>query len=1039
MFHVFKKSAAFLLILFTITTAFAQDNFHRWQPEDGVAVRQGRTVFWTGSGASRTEGDNSGEIALVWSDTRNGSKDVFVQVIDADGNPKFEENGLAVCTAPLVQENPVIYAATDGGWYVAWEDSRDEALTRIYCTKINENGELLWGEDTNGIIVCAQEDDQAHIQIVDDGNGGCIVIWLNHGTNLMHIFDDGRQDPNWQEGGITLENIQNYTAITDNEGGVILGWFIDSANNHSIRSQRIMADGELAWGDDDGILITGDLDIYIHYYDWIIPAPEFAPDGEGGAFVCWTYWDPEGMLCKDIWAQRLTGEGRLMWGENGMPLCSLDDFQWLDRITSSEQGSAIVMWDGYGYSAMRMTGEDELQKMWEPDSGVQLNENIFVYNGRITSDLNGGAYAAWGARGEERDDLSFKTQHVNADGEREWGNDGIIVIEDYISESTPIMLSTQNGCAFAWQDTITTRRGILAQRLSPDGKPDWGDGIEIVEGYAGGVDESKLLSLGNGSFAAVWIDERECGFNSSPYIQICSDANDHAEFLCENNGIPIVTDMEGYSPHMEAINDENGNVFVVWENHIPDQPYTIYAQSITPNGERCWGEAGIRCAESDSSQREPLICSDGDDGVYVIWWEDQPGHIGQLFIQHISANGEKLFGNSGIRLNEEHWFRSNYSIVSDGESGAVVLCEVRNPDRREESAWITRITANGEQVWGDGNGLIIISNERRSSVPRLFKHLDGFIVTWGKMLIENEYDMISDIYGQFINFDGELQWSADGNSICKTYGYDYEYEYRFTYDLTVDNNGFIWIVTEVSNDSTRYRDPYLHIQKINPVADRHGRIELLFEDNRRLLPELIEQRSPEIVSDANGGVWILWGDYRNGYSDIYATHLQADGEPYEGWSETGNPICDAVNTPSAALLRSNGSTGIVTLWEDSRSSYGQGGMLNLYCQRVDDGQLSVPISRENDAAKPADFTLTPAYPNPFNSRTGIRYNVITDGYIKISLYDATGRLVRQISNEIVTAGSHVLTIDAKDLCTGLYIVRFEAGDVKLEQKIVLVK
>ena len=107
-------------LLFTCSLLWAQD-FRRWEPADGVAVRQGHHVEWYRSSAYQSEGEFAGEAAVAWSDTRQGERNIFLQVYDAEGEPRFLENGLQITSSPVRQENPIVVSCVDGGWFVTWE------------------------------------------------------------------------------------------------------------------------------------------------------------------------------------------------------------------------------------------------------------------------------------------------------------------------------------------------------------------------------------------------------------------------------------------------------------------------------------------------------------------------------------------------------------------------------------------------------------------------------------------------------------------------------------------------------------------------------------------------------------------------------------------------------------------------------------------------------------------------------------------------------------------------------------------------------
>lgn len=85
---------------------------------------------------------------------------------------------------------------------------------------------------------------------------------------------------------------------------------------------------------------------------------------------------------------------------------------------------------------------------------------------------------------------------------------------------------------------------------------------------------------------------------------------------------------------------------------------------------------------------------------------------------------------------------------------------------------------------------------------------------------------------------------------------------------------------------------------------------------------------------------------------------------------------------------------------------------------------------------PQDVCLRGAYPNPFNPRTTIKFELPEAGSVRLSVFDVAGRLVRTLVDESMPLGSHEAIWDGKDASgrevgSGSYLVRLEFGkDVK---------
>ena len=79
------------------------------------------------------------------------------------------------------------------------------------------------------------------------------------------------------------------------------------------------------------------------------------------------------------------------------------------------------------------------------------------------------------------------------------------------------------------------------------------------------------------------------------------------------------------------------------------------------------------------------------------------------------------------------------------------------------------------------------------------------------------------------------------------------------------------------------------------------------------------------------------------------------------------------------------------------------------------------------------------FPNPFNSSTHISFTLIKPGLTTICLYDATGRLVKTLSDGFFPAGTHSTTLNGSELPSGIYFCRMSNNGAAFTRKIALVK
>lgn len=105
------------------------------------------------------------------------------------------------------------------------------------------------------------------------------------------------------------------------------------------------------------------------------------------------------------------------------------------------------------------------------------------------------------------------------------------------------------------------------------------------------------------------------------------------------------------------------------------------------------------------------------------------------------------------------------------------------------------------------------------------------------------------------------------------------------------------------------------------------------------------------------------------------------------------------------------------------------------------------VLRMSTSSLPKSFVLHPAFPNPFNPVTTIRFDipfVKTHGNASLQVYNITGRLVETLVDEILEPGYHSVQWNATDnfgkpISAGIYLYQIHAGDFVQTKKMVLLK
>ena len=87
----------------------------------------------------------------------------------------------------------------------------------------------------------------------------------------------------------------------------------------------------------------------------------------------------------------------------------------------------------------------------------------------------------------------------------------------------------------------------------------------------------------------------------------------------------------------------------------------------------------------------------------------------------------------------------------------------------------------------------------------------------------------------------------------------------------------------------------------------------------------------------------------------------------------------------------------------------------------------------------ASFSLSGAYPNPFNPTTTMELFMPAAGDIKVEVYNLLGQSVATLASGYREKGTYDLTWDAADITSGMYFVKAQTNEFTTTQKLMLVK
>ncbi len=441
----------------------------------------------------------------------------------------------------------------------------------------------------------------------------------------------GSAHSSWQTNGVPVSTLGEATIpglIGDGAGGAIVAWK-DGGHDPSgplrLYAQRIDGFGRTLWVQDGLPVCTACAVTYSISDEY--KAVEVTSDGAGGAIIAWKDSRTD---AGDIYVQRLSPSGQRLWNFNGLAVCSATGAQDDVVLVADGAGGAIVSWsdprsgDVPEIYAQRISASGTV--LWN-HNGVRLTTLGNQRHPVMVSDDAGGAIVAWfDDRGFEYEDI--RVQRLSPSGNSLWLAEGEVVTSMIFDlEAYPRMTRDgQGGAILVWQDERGGQgSSIQAQQLDSEGNKRWtpsslqvppgvDDPIVALDGVGGGVVVARRLVAATGDIYAQRVDAA-------------------GQIQWGPSGLPVCV-ASGAERRPAAIADGLGGTVAVWNDA---RGFSLYAQRLDPGGVPLWGFDGVPLGVGSQQVGMPSITSNGAHGVFAAWENasnvyiqrvDQDGSVG---------------------------------------------------------------------------------------------------------------------------------------------------------------------------------------------------------------------------------------------------------------------------------------------------------------------------------------------------------------------------------------------------------------------------
>jgi hypothetical protein len=651
--------------------------------------------------------DGDETFIFTWRDRRSdASGDIYAQRINLSGTLLWT-NPVVVCGLTSKQENPRITSNGDGFSYLTWQDNRlEEVSLDLFAQKINTDGTLMWTAD--GLCITNYEGQQIDSRLVPDGNGGCVIAWVderelghpNEDILMQHVNSNGTVA--WEANGRFLCNATYWqfgVLIKRSADRYYISWGDQRDGSFAIYHQVLDASGtqlletngrQLVWGLSG---LTTDMSM--------------KPSGDD-AVIVWK--DTRYPNATKNFVQILEPSGTTRFAENGLAITTTSYPQDPADTYINSDGSMMFVWpqqmEGYQKVFVQSIASDGTRQFGEGGLAVsdQSNAQAYCQIEKIGSDY----LIGWSNMIYANFTFKYHLFVQKLSGQTfPWGTTG----HDLATGNNDIFLKDIVDHYLIWQDQYD----VFALRVDNDGNPATGwptNGLLLSDGSDMTIQMNpKGVLTADGGIIICWEDT--ASGSSSIYGQyITADGQIH----WQANGLPLA-DYPNDQEAADLITDGNDNYYMAWADFRTGTEHDIYMQKFNLSGTLLWNANGVALCDKDSTQTNPAICftRDADSEVVLAVWEDLLTDYADIYSQTVELDGTINWGLTGDLVDHSLMKQQAPKIVPTGNKSAL-------------TAWIDGRSSGKEEITGIYAQLISTTTgiDDHSAVPSPIRRMVNY-------------------------------------------------------------------------------------------------------------------------------------------------------------------------------------------------------------------------------------------------------------------------------------------------------------------------
>ena len=525
----------------------------------------------------RMASDGAGGCYVVWDDRRNGNtpnEDIYGQHLSATGQALWGAGGKAICTAPNTQEGSLVKVAGNN-IFVNWMDARNGSIG-IYYQVLNINGdpllepngvEVFWGlsgdAPLNNYLVLPRADDIA-------------IFWqdtryanIGYQIFFQYLNPDGTVALETNGRSVTTSTGSNQSdpqAVVTPDGHIYVAWIDNRHEDPKIYMQYLSPTGERLWGD-TGVPLTEMSPINQEsprlYYDTDL----------NGLYVGWSNSDDVGggRFPLHTWGQFFQN-GQKMWGPNGKLISVLDPETEHHQCAIRDIVDGYYLWTNYvpfvhkEYLYLtRIDPSGNPYPGWpvegmavDPREGIDVKQLASIF-----TPTDQGIFVMYMDDPDELWINHYRGQHFSHSGEKLWGENPVILSFNGLEQSKAALLKNgRTDCiTFVWDENVYDGQDIYMQRLELDGTFTWGpNGKAVVQKPRDQTEAAIVAFDANDGLLIAWSDYSSTE-ESDIYYKYVHPSGNFSSHSSEGGDVMCDALKKQYQPRLVTVGE---HAYAVW-------------------------------------------------------------------------------------------------------------------------------------------------------------------------------------------------------------------------------------------------------------------------------------------------------------------------------------------------------------------------------------------------------------------------------------------------------------------------------------------